>query len=247
MTRNNKLVLGVILAAAVMAAYWMLILSPKRSEAADLESRVAEKQASVEQAEAMVAQYASQRDAYKTNYSTLVRLGKAVPGTDDTRSLMVQLADAAHRSGVDFRTIDVGGSTANQPSVGGSAGETVPPGAVPVGSGGFAAMPFKFTFTGRFGNLGAFFAKLDRLVTVKEDQVHVTGRLLRIESISLGPGDDGYPQIQAEIGASSYLAPAAKGVSGGTSTPAGGATTPASTGGDSTTSTTTATATGAIR
>jgi hypothetical protein len=195
----------------------------------------------------MVSQYAAQRDAYKANYSTLVRLGKAVPGDDDTRSLMVQLDDAAHRSGVDFRTIEVGTGAAAEPTVAGAAGVSVPPGAVPVGSGGFSAMPFKFTFSGRFGNLGSFFSKLDRFVTVQEDQVRVTGRLMRIESISLAPGEKGYPQIEASIGASSYLAPTAKGV-GSTTAPAAGTstTTPASTGG-STTTTTTATATGAIR
>jgi hypothetical protein len=247
MTRNNKLVLGLLLAAAVMAAYWMLILSPKRSEATDLQARVTEKEASVQQAEQMVNQYAALRTGYKTNYSTLVRLGKAVPGDDDTRSLMVQLDDAASRSGVDFRSIEVGGGTANQPTVAGAAGAAVPPGAVPVGAGGFSAMPFKFTFAGRFGNLGSFFSKLDRFVTVQEDQVHVTGRLMRIESISLGAGEKGYPQIEATIGASSYLAPTAKGVSA-SPTPASGAgtTTPASTGG-ATPTTTTATATGAIR
>jgi Tfp pilus assembly protein PilO len=248
MTRNNKLVLGVILAAALMAAYWMMILSPKRAEATDLQTQVTEKEAAVQQAEVTAGQYAAQRNAYKVNYSTLVRLGKAVPGDDDTRSLMVQLDDAASRSGVDFRTIEIGGgTTADQPTVAGGANQAVPPGAVPVGSGGFSAMPFKFTFNGRFGNLSSFFAKLDRFVTVQEDQVHVTGRLMRIESISLSAGEKGYPQIQATIGASSYLAPTAKGVSASPAAPATGATTtPASTGG-ATPTTTTATATGAIR
>jgi hypothetical protein len=68
---------------------------------------------------------------------------------------------------------------------------------------------------------------------------------MRIESIVLEPGGTGYPQIQATIGASSYLAPIAKGVSAG-STAAAPATTPATSGG-ATTTTTTATATGALR
>jgi Tfp pilus assembly protein PilO len=248
MTRNNKLVLGVVLAAAALAAYWMLILSPKRAEATDLAQKVTEKQASVEQIEQTASQYAAQRDAYKVNYATLVRLGKAVPGDDDVRSLMVQLDSAAKHSGVDFRDIEVtGGSPTGAPTVSAGAGQVVPPGANAIAAG-FSAMPFKFTFDGRFDDLGTFFARLGRFVTVQENKIRVTGRLMRVESIDLTAGPKGYPQIEATIGASSYLAPVAKAVStGSATTPAPAATTPASTGGGSTPTTTTATATGAIR
>ena len=42
----------------------------------------------------------------------VARLGKAVPADDDVRSLMVQINSAADRSGVDFRTISIGGAGA---------------------------------------------------------------------------------------------------------------------------------------
>jgi hypothetical protein len=246
MTRNNKLVLGAVLAAAALAAYWMLILSPKRVEATDLAKQVSDKETSVAQIEQTVSQYAAQRNAYKVNYATLVRLGKAVPGDDDVRSLMVQLDSTAKRSGVDFRDIEVGGGASGAPTLSDGAGQPVPPGATAIAAG-FAAMPFKFTFDGRFENLGGFFSRLQRFVTVQEKQIRVTGRLMRIESIDLSAGPKGYPQIEAEIGASSYLAPTAKAVdSATTTTPAPAATTPAATGG-ATPTTTTATATGAIR
>ena len=48
----------------------------------------------------------ARRTHYKANYATVVRLGKAVPTDDDTRSLVVQLDAAAKRSGVDFDTIN---------------------------------------------------------------------------------------------------------------------------------------------
>jgi hypothetical protein len=245
-TRNNRLLLGVVGAAVVLAAYWFLILSPKRGEAAQLAAEVEAKGASIQQIEVTAGQYAKERDSYKANYTTLVRLGKAVPGDDDLRSLMIQLDDAATRSGVDFRDISVGGGTAAQPTVN-TGGPAPAPGAVSVGTGGFSAMPFKFTFTGRFANLGGFFSRLEHFVTVQEDKVRVTGRLMRIESISLEPGGTGYPEIKATIGASSYLAATPTGVSQGA--PAAGAApagTPASTA-PATTPTTTATATGALR
>jgi hypothetical protein len=245
-TRNNRLLIGVAAVAAVLGAYWFLVLAPKRAQAGELETAIAAKQASIQQVQLTAGQYAKQRDAYKSNYTTLVRLGKAVPGDDDLRSLMIQLDDAATRSGVDFRTISVGGGTSAGPTVA-AGGAPLAPGSVSLGTG-FSSMPFKFTFNGRFSNLGGFFSRLERFVTVQEDKVRVTGRLMRVESITLAPGPQGYPQIQATIGATSYLASTPTGVNqgGGTATtsPSVPASTPASGG---TTTTTTATATGALR
>jgi hypothetical protein len=244
MTRNNRLVIGVAVAALVLVAYWFLLLAPKRGEATELSTQIDAKQASIQQIELTAADYAGHRQAYKANYSTLVRLGKAVPGDDDLRSLMIQLDDAAKRSGVDFRDIEVGGGTADQPTVA-TGGPAPAPGAVSIGSGGFSAMPFKFTFAGRFSDLGTFFSRLEHFVTVQEDKVRVSGRLMRIESLTLAPGGAGYPQIEATIGASSYLAATPQGVGSGAAAASPAATTPASAG--SSTPTTTATATGVIR
>jgi hypothetical protein len=245
MTRNNRLLIGIAVAAAVLGGYWFLILAPKRAQAGELETSIQAKQASIQQIELTAGQYAKQRDAYKSNYTTLVRLGKAVPADDDVRSLMIQLDDAASRSGVDFRNITVGG-TSGGPVVA-AGGTPLAPGSVSLGNG-FSAMPFKFTFNGRFSNLGGFFSRLERFVTVQEDRVRVTGRLMRIESITLAPGPGGYPQIQAAIGASSYLASTPTGVNQGgaaaTTSPSVPASAPAS---GATTPTTTATATGALR
>ena len=62
---------------------------------------------------------------------------------------------------------------------------TPPPGAVSVGSAGFSAMPFTFSFKGTFSNLSQFFARMERFVTLRNKQMNVTGRLLRLESIDL--------------------------------------------------------------
>jgi hypothetical protein len=182
----------------------------------------------------------------------VVRLGKAVPPDDDVRSLMVQLDSAASRSGVDFGRIAIG-EGGSGPSVESApvAGATAPPpGAVSVGSAGFTAMPFSFAFTGDFDGLSTFFSKLERFVSVSNDRIDVTGRLLRLESLVLKPDAEDGSQIVAEIGASSYLLPSGQGVTaGGTAAaPATETASPTPTPGSGTTpSTTTATSTGAIR
>jgi hypothetical protein len=177
----------------------------------------------------------------------VVRLGKAVPEQDDTRSLLVQLDAAAERSGVDFRTISVGGGNgapaaapvAAPGTVAAAGATTPPPGAVSVGTAGFSAMPFTFSFRGSFFNMSEFFSKLERFVSVRNSRMDVTGRLLRVESVSLKPDQTGFPRIRAEIGASSYLVPASQGLTAGATptgpagatpaAPAGGATPPATT------------------
>jgi hypothetical protein len=243
-TRNNRILLGVVAAAGLLAVYWFLILAPKRAEVVELQSQVDAKAAAVQQAEATVATYAVARASYNTNYATLVGLGKAVPGDDDVRSLMVQLSDAAKRAGVNFRNIEVSAGS-GAPTQGGT-GVAGPPGSVAVGSAGIFAMPFSFKFTGRFANLSTLLAAVERYVTVQEDNVRVTGRLMRVESIDLSPSGAGYPDIEVTISATSYMAQAATPVAG--TAPAGSTATPATApAGGTSTPTTTATATGAIR
>jgi Tfp pilus assembly protein PilO len=246
-TKNPKLLIAIVAAVAALGAYWMLVLSPKREEISKLDGEIATAQADLSQTQSTLAEYQKAQSAYKTNYATVVRLGKAMPADDDVRSLLVQLNAAANHSNVDFDRITVGGSsgTPTQQSTTGKAG---PPGSVTVANGGFTAMPFTFAFQGRYTNLQNFLSRLERFVTVSNDKINVTGRLLRLESLSLQADQKGFPYLTAEIGATSYLmpqtestatAPAASDTAQASATPGSGpGTTP---------TTTTATSTGAIR
>jgi hypothetical protein len=227
-----------VAAVVAIAAFYFMVLAPKRDEVAKLDTDIAAKTTELEQARLSLATYEEARGTYKQNYATLVRLGKAVPPDDDVRSLLVQLESTADRTDVDFQKIEIGGG--NTP-----AGETTEaaegelaaaPGTVEVAGGALSAMPFNFTFNGGFFDLSTFLAKLERFVTVNNERIDATGRLLRLESIKLAPASAGFPQMQAEIGAAAYLVPAPEAV------PAAGAA-PAATETPST-PTTTATATG---
>ena len=225
MTRRNTILLVAVAAVAAMGAYWMLVLTPKREEAVAIDKLIATKQAELASAEAEVATYEKARTHYKVNYSMIARLGKAVPADDDVRSLLVQVNSAAKRAGVDFRTISIGGgSTAPATGPGAAAaapGVKPPPGASTVGTAGFSTMPFSFTFKGSFFELGKFFNRIDRFVAVQGGGLDVTGRLLLMNSITLVPdADKGFPSLNAEVSASSYLLPSAEGLTAG-ATPEG--------------------------
>jgi hypothetical protein len=230
-TKNPKLLIAVAAALAAIGAFWFLALAPKREEAAKLSTEIATKQTEISAAKATLAGYEKSRGNYAKNYATVVRLGKAVPEDDDVRSLLVQLDTEADGTGVDFRTIEIGGSSGAAAAAAGTTEttSTPPPGAVSVGTAGFSAMPFAFSFRGNFSNLSRFLARMERFVLLRNQRVDVTGRLLRLETIDLQVDQEGFPQIRAQIGASSYLVPATEGLTAGATAEGPAATTPAAT------------------
>ena len=225
MTRSPKILIPAFLAVAAVAAFYLMVLSPKREEAAKLNKEITAQRAELEQARAQAASYEKARANYKSNYTTLTRLGKAVPADDDIRSLLVQLNDAADRSKVDFHAINIGGAggATEKPDAEATTALAPPPGTVPVGSAGFSAMPFSFGFEGSFFRLSDFFNRLEDFVTVTNKDIDVTGRLLLLGSISITPQED-LRHMTAQIGAASYLVPPAQAIEGATpESPTGGA------------------------
>lgn len=207
MSRTYQILIVGVLAIVAVGGYWKMVLAPKRAAIVALDQEIATHQAELAQTQSLIATYEGARDAYTTNYATFVRLGKAVPADDDTRSLVVQLDSAAKRSAVDFSSINVNGGGGGA-AAGSTASATIVPGAV--NAGAFSAMPFTFSFDGTFATLGNFFSRLDRFVNVDGEKVTVKGRLMRVESIQLQPGEGGWPALTAQVGASTYIVPVAK-------------------------------------
>lgn len=220
MTRSNKILLSVVALGAAIAAFYFFVLSPKREEVAKLDTDIAAQKAEIEQARLTLAGYVEAKKTYKKNYATLARLGKAVPADDDVRSLMVQLESTADRSGVTFEKIEMannlGGETTTTDAAAPAAGQlAAAPGTVPVAGGVLSAMPFSFSFTGSYFDLTAFFARLEHFVSLNNAKLDSTGRLMRLESISITPSSVGFPDMLAEINAATYLVPPVQGVDAG--------------------------------
>jgi Tfp pilus assembly protein PilO len=216
MSRSNQILLSVVALGAAIAAFYFYALGPKRDEVAKLDADIATQEAAVEQARLTLAGYEQAKKTYKKNYATLARLGKAVPTDDDVTSMMVQLEGTADRSGVNFEKIELGSSlggatnaTAATPTTGQLASA---PGAVPVAGGVLSAMPFSFGFTGSYFDLTAFFARLERFVAAKNEKLDSTGRLLRLETVTIAPSSAGFPDMKAEISAATYIVPPVQGV-----------------------------------
>lgn len=216
MSRLTRIVIAAVVSLGAVYGYWKFDVAPKRAEAARLEQEVATQEAQLAQTQALIATYEGARAAYDDNYAKVVRLGKAVPADDDTRSLVVQLDAAADRSDVDFDTLNLNGAG----GAGADAGAAAPlaPGAISAGS--FAALPFALSFSGDYRTLGNFLSRLDRFVSLKGEDIAVSGRLMRVEKIQLLPDAKGWPAMVASIGASAYIVPDTAPVADATATTA---------------------------
>jgi hypothetical protein len=114
------------------------------------------------------------------------------------------------------------------------------------GVAGLESIPLELEFEGNFFNLADFFHDVKRFVSLTNENVVVSGRLVTVQTIRWVSDSEIFPKIRAEIEATVYLSPKAQGVTAGaspqgpaTTTPAGDGTAPA----ESTPSTPTATAT----
>ena len=253
---QSRILLTVVAAVAASAAFFFLVLSPKRDEIAALDAQIAAKQGELTTNQQLVADYQAAKGGYRTAYASVVRLGKAVPVEDDVRSLVVQIDGAARKAGVNFQSISVGGGAAAGGAApaagsapGGAAAAPLPDGAT-VGPAGFPVMPFTFTFDGSFFKLADFFRGLEDFVSVRNQNVAVTGRLLTLDSLNLQPTQ--FPKISASVSATTYLVSPMQGLTGGATAqgPAAATASPttqaAATASAASAASTTATSTGAV-
>ena len=212
---NRNLLIPAVGVLALVAAFYFLVFAPKRAEVARLDTDIAKQEAAAAQSEQLAASYELAKTNYRTNYTTIARLGKAVPADDDVRSLIVQIDSVAKRSRVTFRAVTL--AAAGVAPAAGEApttGLAPAPGAVPVGSAGFSAMPFSFSFSGSFFRLSDFFGRLERFVTVENNRIDVTGRLLLIGSIAVTADSGDLGKLEAKVGAATYIVPPTQGLTG---------------------------------
>ena len=105
--RDRKIVFA-LLPLLVIGVYWFLILSPKRKEAAKLDTQVSTVQQARDTAVSQANTLEQARASFASQYSQMVRLGKAIPTQVDMPSLIVQLDAAAKGTGIQFGDIKVG-------------------------------------------------------------------------------------------------------------------------------------------
>ncbi len=213
MTTRDRLVLIGVMALALLAAVWLLLVSPERKTASKLSSQVSTASAQLASAQSDAASAQGAQRRYSAAYSSVVSLGKAVPASEEVPSLMYQIAQATNERHVQFNSIATGGGTGGSSAA--SAPSTV---ATAAASAGFTQMPFTFVFGGSFNDLYHLFRQLNAAtVRTTSGGLQVSGRLLTLQAVKLEPAAtaSSSQQLTGTITATAYVLPASQGLTAG--------------------------------
>jgi Tfp pilus assembly protein PilO len=234
-TDRDRKILIALIPLAIIAAYWFLLLAPKREESAAVRDQLTEAQGLRDTAQQKASQLNGAKQSFSADYATVIRLGKSIPTSVDMPSLLVQLDRAARGTGIKFTDIKAGERTAAAPAAAAAtpatpatpaapasgaaatpaAGAATPAGTAAAGTGTTAleSVPLDFQFDGSFFDLADFFHRMKRFVRVANNRIIVRGRLLTVNSFSFDSSS--FPLIKAQVSATVYLAPKAQGVDAG--------------------------------
>lgn len=176
-----------VIAAAVVLLYavvlWMLLVSPKRTEAATAKADLAAAELRLVETQAGATR---PRRSKATPVADVFRLARAMPSSADQPGLVLEITRLARQSGITLRAIAPGEQVA--------------------AAGGPALIPITVTVTGSYGKIRRFLARARGLVTVRNGKIHAAGRLLSVQSISLvESASEGFPKLDATIGLDAYV------------------------------------------
>jgi Tfp pilus assembly protein PilO len=121
--RDRKLLLAVV-PVVLIVAYWFLLLAPTRKEASTAKLDQAKQEQRRDAAKAQLAAAAGAKTDFRSDYTQIVRLGKAIPADVDMPSLLVQLEGAAEGTDIHFTKIATGDRA---PVVAAAPAATTPP------------------------------------------------------------------------------------------------------------------------
>lgn len=142
---RDKKIAMVLVPLVLVGAFVFLVIKPKREEAAKAAKALESQRERRDQAVALEQRLSTAKQSFAADYTTVVRLGKAVPTGVDMPSVLVQLERAAMGTGIDFGKIAAGprvpaaggASSAGGSASGGAAGGSSS--AQPVAAGGAQA------------------------------------------------------------------------------------------------------------
>jgi Tfp pilus assembly protein PilO len=139
--RDRKIAIALV-PLLVLAAYWFLLLAPKREDAASASKELTKQTERRDKAQTAANAARGAKTDFAADYGEIVRLGKAIPAGVDMPSLLVQLDRAAQGTGIRFtrvaqgqRTTPAPASTAPAPTDGAAPAD----GSAPVDAGGAPA------------------------------------------------------------------------------------------------------------
>jgi Tfp pilus assembly protein PilO len=153
---------------ALIAAWYFLLISPKRSEIAEVEEEVTVERDTYDRNTARLKKLDQEREAAQESLAELLKLNKLIPGDNQIPSLIVELQKSANQAGIDFVKIE-------------------PDLAVRVGES--TVVPIQMKFEGRFFDVNDFLYRVENYARLEGNNVNVSGRLVSVVGIKLEEGE----------------------------------------------------------
>jgi hypothetical protein len=188
LARNKVTIAASLLVVLVSLLAYLVLVSPKRSRASELDGEIAAAHVELSR---LRAEQARVEEEPTVPVAKVGRLKKAMPDRLNMPALLLEIAQVARKTGISFDSI-----TPSEP--------------VPVS--GYQKVPVSLVFQGNFFELNDFLYRMRNLVQVRDDRLRVKGRLFAVDAIDFAEGSDKFPQIQATLTANAFLyggAPAA--------------------------------------
>jgi Tfp pilus assembly protein PilO len=164
----------------VLAVSYMVLIRPKRAEAGRLDAEIAELETKIA---AGKKQAAPTEPDVRINVADLFRLAKAMPDEENLPGIILEVNSIASSAGIEFLAIQP------QPAV---------------AAGSRRALPITLTFEGNYYDLTDFLYRLRTLVTVKDGNLHASGRLYTLDALDMHEAKTGFPHIEAVLTVSAY-------------------------------------------
>jgi hypothetical protein len=157
MTERDRKVMIVVVALALLGAFWFLVISPKRSALAEAKQAKADAQAQLDTAIQAETAAKTVKVEKPEAYAKLIKLGAAIPVDDDFESLLVQVNDLSDGADVEFSSLSASSAAAASgvtSAVGGSVCDPEGTGATGAAAGATPAAPAS-PATGATGTTGS--------------------------------------------------------------------------------------------
>ena len=170
--------LTVLAAVAILAAGWVLLVSPKRGEAADLQEQALQQVSANSAAETRLEILRAKAKELPKKQAELAKVAAKIPAGPALPTLIRELNRASADAGVDFVSVTPGAPAplaAAAPVAGAPAVTAAAP--APGAAGALTAIPVNINVVGDFYDVEHFLAELEDLP-----------RALRVTNIVMSPG-----------------------------------------------------------
>jgi len=165
---RDRLVVAVIVAAAIAGGMWIMLVSPERQQAATLSTQVTAERAALTAAEASVLSARRAVTGYVGHLHQIDQVMRAVPPIPAEAEVVATIDRLTGKKiEPDFRAINVGTNSST--------------------AAGPVSLGLSFTYWTTYQGMQHFLAALDRLALTNGASVRTSGRLFTVTSITLTP------------------------------------------------------------